>query len=73
LPKNKALSQYKAPAISSTAGYSAAVPGSLTASEIEGIRDEATKKHLKSFSSTPVTARQNAEAYLLVKKAVLHS
>jgi hypothetical protein len=73
LPKNKALPRYKVPAISSTAGYSATVPGGLTASEIEGIRDEATKKHLKSFSSKPAIARQNAEAYLLVKKAVLHS
>lgn len=48
-------------------------PGELTAAEIASIRDEATKKNLKKFIMTTAAARLDNTAYLLVKKAMLHS
>jgi len=57
------------------AGGSSSLPttGELTAAEIEGVRDEATRKYLKLFSAISPVKRQNNPAFLLVKKAVLHS
>lgn len=50
-----------------------AAPSELTVAEIASIRDEATKKNLKKFIMTTAAARLDNTAYLLVKKAVLHS
>jgi hypothetical protein len=45
----------------------------VTQEELKSIRDEATKKDLTNFTALPPQNRQNNNAYLLVKKAVLRS
>lgn len=73
-PKNKATTQTAAlPASYATNNIATSTPGNLTVAEIESIRDETTRKNLKIFIRTNTTERLRNDAYLLVKRAVLHS